>query len=68
MIRGNGVTPSQVGDGARDFQDPVVSSGAEVEVGHGVFEEFVSLVVETAMFLELGVAHARVAGDFLYPS
>ena len=68
MIRSDGFASGQVRDGAGYFQDPVVGPGAEVEIGHGVLEEFVPAVIEAAMLLELSVTHARVAGcDFRLP-
>ena len=64
MIRSDRFASGHVGNGAGYFQDPVVGTGAEVEIGHGVFEELVPPVVKAAMLLELGVTHARVAGCF----
>ena len=68
MIRDDGVASRKISDGAGYFQDPVVGAGAEVQIAHGVLEEFVPAVVEAAVFLELGMTHACVAGHFLGPS
>ncbi len=58
-VRGAG----EVGDGARDLEDPVVGPRAEVHVGHGEFEKFKSRFVDGAMGLEFAAAHAGIALD-----
>ena len=63
MIAGNSFRPSQIGDGARDFQDAVVSPGAQVQVGHRKFEEFHGRFVQSTMLFQFPGAHAGVAGD-----
>ena len=64
MIRCDGVTSRKVSDGAGDFQDPVIGTGAEVEIGHCVLEKFIAPVIETAMLLEVCMGHPGIAGDF----
>jgi len=66
-VRGlDGGASSEVGDGARDFQDAVVGAGAELEIRHGVAEELLPGAVELAVLLDLAVGHlgvgARLAG------
>src|SRR5262245_8704392 len=51
----------EVGDGSRDFQNPVIRPGAEVELGHGHLHHALGGFVEVAVALELLVGHARVA-------
>ncbi len=62
MIGGDGVTPSEVSDGSGYLEDAVIGAGTEVQISHGVLEEFVTTIIESAMLLELGMAHACIAG------
>ena len=51
MIGGDGVTPRQISDGSGDLQDAVIGPRAEVEVAHGVLQEFIPLIGEAALLL-----------------
>src|SRR5262249_53736248 len=50
-------------DGAGDFQYPVVSAGAEVEVAHGKFQQLHGGLVQSAILFQFPASHPRVAGD-----
>ncbi len=54
----------EVGDGAGDFEDAVVGSGAEVQLGHGHLHHAFGGFIEGAMALEELGGHAGVATDF----
>jgi hypothetical protein len=51
----------EVGDSARDFENPVVSPRAEILFGHGHFQQFHRRLVEGAVGTDFFAAHARVA-------
>jgi hypothetical protein len=53
----------QVGDGAGNFEDPVVGAGAEPELGHGCFEELLGVGADRAEFLYLPRPHLGVGVD-----
>lgn len=42
----------EVGDGAGDFEDPVVCASRETETVHGVFQDVAARLVEVAIFLD----------------
>src|SRR5260370_41708049 len=51
----------EVGDGAGNFQDAIISAGAEVQFAHGDANEFLRILGELAVLLEMACGHARVA-------
>src|SRR5260370_33525586 len=51
----------EVGDGAGNFQDAIISAGAEVQFAHGDANEFLRILGELAGLLEMACGHARVA-------
>ena len=53
----------EVGDGAGDLEDAIVSAGAEVQLGHGHLHHAFGGFVEGAMALEELGGHAGVAAD-----
>ena len=54
---------TEVGEGAGDFQDPVVGAGGEVHLVHGWFEVALAFRVERAEFAHGFRAHGGVGGD-----
>ena len=64
VLRRDAVTGREIGDGARDFENAVVGTGAEVEILHGMAEHFERGVVEGAEFFDLAVRHAGIGGGF----
>src|SRR5205823_9027521 len=50
----------QVGDGAGNAQDAVVSAGGKAQVFHGVLEQISALFVQHAMAAKLPARHAAV--------
>ena len=54
----------EISDGARDFQDPIVSAGAEIQFAHRHANQFLRVLAELAVLLELTRGHARVAINF----
>ncbi len=58
----------EVGDGADDFEDPVLGAGAELEVFHGVAEHLLSGGIQRTELFHLAAAHAGIAGGFLPPA
>ena len=69
MGRANPVGGSKVGNGARDFQHPVVGAGRPVQAQHGRLQDAFAGPIRAAMALDLGarepakiiVAHQRRA-------
>src|SRR6185369_12501843 len=55
--------PDQVGNGARDFQNAVVSASTEVHFGHRHLEQLHRGFVQRAIGLQFFATHARVASD-----
>lgn len=53
----------EIGEGAGDFEDPVVGASGEVHVGHGMFEVSATLSIELAMGLHLPRCHGAVDVD-----
>src|SRR5213592_353931 len=51
----------EISDGARDFQDPIVGAGAEIQFAHRHANQFLRVLAELAVLLELTRGHARVA-------
>jgi len=64
MIRGDGVASRQISDSSCDLEDAVIGTGAEVQIGHGVFQQLIAPVIQSAMLLQLCMAHAGIAGRF----
>ena len=60
----NAVAGGKVCDGAGDFQDSVVGTGAERELFHRVLQHLAERSVERDVGAHLRVAHAGVGGDF----
>src|SRR5437667_210436 len=54
----------EISDGARDFQDPIVGAGAQVQFAHRHANQFLRVLAELAVLLELTRGHARVAINF----
>ncbi len=52
---------AEVSDCTGDFADFVVGAGAEAELGHCLFEEHFTGLVEFAVFSYLAMAHSRVS-------
>ena len=50
----------EVGDGAGDAEDFVVGSGGETEIGHGILEDVLTLVVHAAELTGLTMGHVAV--------
>ena len=51
---------SEVGDGAGDFENPVVGSSGKVELLHGLLQQVTERGVEVAVLLDLSLRHSRV--------
>lgn len=66
VVRENGGRVVQVGDGAGDFQNPVVGAGAEVQFGHCHSDEVLAGFVELAVRLEVAGGHPGVACHFAF--
>src|SRR6476660_4966745 len=52
----------EVGDGAGDSSDLVISAGAEAELVHGLLHQEQATVRQVAVLLELAAVHAGVGG------
>ena len=64
VVAGNPFRTGQIGNCAGNFQDAVISAGAEVQVGHGEFQQLHRRLIQDAVAFYLTAAHAGVAGDF----
>src|ERR1700678_4437046 len=53
----------EIGNGAGDFEDAVVGAGAQIQIGHGEFQQLDGGLVQRAMSLDFLGPHAGVAGD-----
>ncbi len=60
MFGFNGVGGVEVGDGASDFEDAVVSASGKAEAGDGVFEKFFAVVRDGAVLSNEARGHLRV--------
>lgn len=61
-MRGGDVgTALVIGNGAGHFEDAVVGTGREIELGHGLLEQGEGFVVELAVFAEQGRSHHGIA-------
>ena len=63
MIDGASIRVGEIGDGAGDFEDAIVSTGAEVQIRRGELQQLFRVLVEFAELLQLPRPHVRVAGD-----
>src|SRR5438477_4542526 len=54
----------EISDGARDFQDPIVGAGAEIQFAHCHSDQFLRILRELAVLFELTRGHARIASYF----
>lgn len=50
----------QIGNGAGDLEDPIVSAGGEVEIEHGALELLAGRGIEGTMLFDLAVKHAGI--------
>jgi len=57
------VAAREIGDGAGDFQDAVVGTGAEGKLLHCLLEHLAERGVERDVSADLRVAHAGVGGE-----
>jgi hypothetical protein len=65
QVRGlDALGTGEVGDGAGDFQNAVVSSGGEGELFHRLLEQVTEGGIDPAVFADLRVRHAGVGGGF----
>src|SRR6266542_216996 len=53
-----------IGDGARDFQDPIISADPEVQFRHSHANQFLRILAEFAVLFQLTRGHPRVAVYF----
>ena len=51
----------EIGDRARDFEDPIVGPGAKVQFAHGHTNQFLGILAELAILFQLARRHAGVA-------
>ena len=63
MIGGDLIRASQIRDGASNFQDPVISTSAEVETNDCLTDQFDSSGIKTAMLFEETRSHLVVAAN-----
>jgi len=63
VIGSDAIGLGKTGDGAGDFEDAIVGSGAQTEFRHGHLEQFLGLFIQCAEFLEFLRSHVRVAAD-----
>jgi len=63
LRRGDFFRAGEVGDGAGNLEDAVVSPGGEAELLHGLLQQVAEGGVNHAMSADLGVGHAGVGGD-----
>jgi len=66
MFARNVFRTGQVGNRPRHFQNPVVSSRAEIQFRHRHLQHLLRRVVERAECFQLLWPDARVAGDFWF--
>ena len=59
-------TRGEIGDRARDLEDAIISSGAQMEFFHRAMEEFATLGVQFAMRFQKSVGHLRVGAAFWF--
>ena len=52
----------EVGDRARDFENPIVGAGRETELLHRLLQEIAQRRIDRAMPANLGVGHPRIRG------
>ncbi len=64
MIGCNQITVGKVGNRARQLQDTVESSGRDVELLHGCFQQLLDGGIDVAEVADFGGAHFGVAGQF----
>jgi hypothetical protein len=64
VFRSNRFTSCQVGDSPRNLQDPVVGPSAEIEISHGILQQLIAPIIETAVLFDLRMGHPGVAGCF----
>ncbi len=60
VVRADLLLRVEIGDGPRDFQYPVISARAEIQLRHGHFHHAFRIRAELAERLDLARAHARV--------
>ena len=58
--------PSQIGNGAADFQDTVIGPGREAELVHGLFEQVMGRGIKKAELFQVLVCHLAVA-EYFFP-
>ena len=63
MVRLNVIAGFKIGDGASDFEDAIIGTGAELELIHGHAEEAFGFDVEFAEGFLLFGTHSRIAAN-----
>ena len=67
MVGGDIIQSGQVSQRAGHFQNPIVGAGAEVEVGHGMFQQSGGFGVDHTMLAQQPRAEGAVAGEASAP-
>ena len=57
------LNPGKIGDGAGDFQDPVIGAGTEFEAGNRLTQKHFACGIQLAVLLKFPAPHAGVAID-----
>ena len=65
LVAGDLLFPSEIGQGAGDFQNAVVGAGGEVHLLHGVLQVAGAFGIELAVSANLTSAHGGVGGEFV---
>ena len=67
-VRPTGGLVLQISNGAGDFQDAIISAGAQIEIRHRHADEFLRIRGELTMFLQMTGSHAGIARHFRFVS
>jgi hypothetical protein len=60
----NVLSRGEIGDGARDLEDAIVGSGAQIELFHGEVQEFFAFRVQFAMCFQQTMGHLGIGAAF----
>jgi len=66
MFGFDGIRGVEIGDGARDFKDAVVSTSGKAEAGDGVFQKFFTVGRDGTLFANETSGHLGVGVGFLF--
>ena len=63
VLRGDLIGAGQICDRTRDFQDPIISSRAQIQIGNRFADQFDPPQIEAAMLLQQSSCHLTVVTD-----